>query len=197
MRIEEIRKRLTIPISKDDAELFADMNRQIKSLAQTDFLTRMGEVLKKYEQNEAIRPHYPNKMQFIYMRDRQTFTFALFPELLPFAYQAGRAIGAAFDAPRRSGITLKEAMESAIDVAHEFDYGRQEIVRVEENFAVYRTYECADCYGMANIGLCLCAYEAGIAAGALEMTLGKPVQVKEVCCCANGDPYDEFDVTVE
>jgi predicted hydrocarbon binding protein len=135
-------------------------------------------------------------MQYIYMRDRQTFTFALFPELLPMAYQAGRAIGAAFDAPRRTGITLAEAMTSAIDVAHQFDYGRQEIVRLEENFAVYRTYECADCYGLPNLGLCLCAYEAGIAAGALETTLGRPVQVVEVRCCANGDPYDEFEVRV-
>ncbi|MEZ4634934.1 MAG: hypothetical protein R2856_08175 [Caldilineaceae bacterium] len=59
---------------------------------------------------------------------------------MPFAYQAGRAIGAAFDAPRRTGITLPEALSSAID-APAFDYGHQEIVTAEENFAIYRTYE--------------------------------------------------------
>jgi predicted hydrocarbon binding protein len=197
MKLEQLRQRLDIPVGKLDEELFAAMNERVRSLAGGNFLLGMGEVLYKYEHDQPIRPHYPNKMQFIYMRDRQTFTFALFPELLPLAYQAGRAIGAAFDAPRRTGITLAEAMASAIDVASQFDYGRQEIVRVEDAFAVYRTYECADCYGLPNLGLCLCAYEAGIAAGALEMTLGCPVQVTEVRCCANGDPYDEFEVRVE
>jgi uncharacterized protein len=197
MKLEHLRQRLDIPVEKLDPELFAAMNERVRQLADGNFLPGMGEVLSKYEHDLPIRPHYPNKMQFIYMRDRQTFTFALFPELLPLAYQAGRAIGAAFDAPRRTGITLAEAMASAIDVAHQFDYGRQEVVRVEGDFAVYRTYECADCYGLPNLGLCLCAYEAGIAAGALEMTLGRPVQVSEVRCCANGDPYDEFEVRVK
>ena len=199
MKLEHLRQRLDIPLAKLDPELFAAMNERVRSLAGGKFLPGMGEVLQKYEHDLPIRPHYPNKMQFIYMRDRQTFTFALFPELLPLAYQAGRAIGAAFDAPRRTGITLAEAMSSAIGVAHQFDYGRQEIVKVDAgaDFGVYRTYECADCYGLPNLGLCLCAYEAGIAAGALEMTLGRPVQVSEVRCCANGDPYDEFEVRLE
>lgn len=197
MKIDELRRQLDAPISLSDDELFTEMNEKIRNLAGGDFLAKMGTVLKQYESDEPIRPHYPNRMQFIYMRDRQTFTFALFPELMAYAYQAGRAIGAAFDAPRRAGITLKEALESAINVAHEFDYGRQEVVLVEENFAVYRTYECADCYGMANIGQCICVYEAGIAAGALEKVLGRPVNVREVKCCANGDPYDEFEIRVE
>ena len=196
MSLESIRKQLAFPIREDDAALLEEMNQKIRSLGQGQFLPAMGQTLQKYEHDGPIRPHFPNRMQFIYMRDRQSFTFALFPELLPIAYQAGRAIGAAFDAPRRSGVTLTEALGSAIHVAEQFDYGRQEIVRVEENFAVYRTYECADCYGMANIGLCICAYEAGIAAGALETTLAKPVRVKEVRCCANGDAYDEFEVFV-
>jgi uncharacterized protein len=197
MKLEDIRKQLEVSVPAQDPQLFDEMNQRIRSLGGGQFLKKMGEVLNQYEQDEPIRPHYPNKMQFIYMRDRQTFTFALFPELLPIAYQAGRAIGAAFDAPRRTGITLQEAMTSAIGVANTFDYGRQEIVHLEDNFAIYRTYECADCYGMANIGMCICTYEAGIAAGALEVTLGKPVRVKEVRCCANGDPYDEFEVYIE
>ncbi len=197
MRLESIHKQLTIPIQIDDTELFAEMNQQARSLGHGRFLEKMGDILQKYEHDEPIRPHYPNKMQFIYMRDRQTFTFVFFPELLPIAYQVGRAIGAVFDAPRRTGNTLKDALTSAIDVAHIFDYGLQEIVKAEENFAIYRTYECADCYGMANIGMCICTYEAGIAAGALETVLEKPVYVKEVRCCANGDPYDEFEVFVK
>ncbi len=197
MKIKELRQHYSTHVARNDPELFREMNQAIQNLGRGEFLPRMGEVLKKYETGEPIRPHYPNQMQFIYMRDRQTFTFALFPELMEAAYQAGRAIGAAFDAPRRAGITLKEALESAIDVAHQFDYGKQEVVRVEDDFAVYRTYECADCYGLANIGMCICVYEAGIAAGALEKVLGRSVTVREVKCCANGDPYDEFEIRVE
>ena len=196
MKLTELRKHLDVPLEQADNELFAELNKTVRGLAQGEFLPGMRETLEKYEHDLPIRPHYPNKMQFIYMRDRQTFTFALFPELLPVAYQAGRAIGAAFDAPRRSGITLQEAMTSAIGVAHLFDYGKQEIVRLEDTFAIYRTYECADCYGLPNLGLRLCAYEAGIAAGALETILGRPVKVTEVRCCANGDPFDEFEVQV-
>jgi Predicted hydrocarbon binding protein (contains V4R domain) len=197
MNLESICKQLVLPIPEDDTDLLDEMNHKVQSLGQGQFLQKMGDILHKYEHNEPIRPHFPNKMQFIYMRDRQTFTFALFPELLPIAYQAGRAIGAAFDAPRRTGVTLQEALASAIDVADNFDYGHQEIVKIEDNFAIYRTYECADCYGMANIGMCICVYEAGIAAGALETSLGKHVRVKEVRCIANGDAYDEFEVFVE
>lgn len=197
MKIDDLRQQLSAPIPAGDSELFDEMNDRIRSLAGGQFLAHMEAVLRQYEMGVPIRPHYPNRMQFIYMRDRQTFTFALFPELMDYAYQAGRAIGAAFDAPRRTGVTLKEALESAIGVAHEFDYGRQEVVCVEEEFAVYRTYECADCYGMANIGRCICIYEAGVAAGALEKILGRPVTVREVKCCANGDRYDEFEIRVE
>jgi len=101
-----------------------------------------------------------------------------------------------YDAPRRSGSTLEDVMVSAIGVAPEFESGRQEIAKVENEFAVYRTYECADCYGMPNLGKKLCAYEAGVAAGALEVKLGRPVRVVEFRCCANGDPFEELEVYV-
>lgn len=196
MDLEQLRKRLELPLDAHDPELFASMAARLRELADGRFLEGMHGFLRRYEAGEQLRPHFPNKMQFLYMRDRQTFSFALIPELLPIAYQVGRTIGLAFDAPRREGITLKEALESAIHVAEEFDYGRQEIVMVEGNAAIYRTYECADCYGMPNIGMKICIYEAGVAAGALEKTLGRPVRVVEVKCCANGDAYDEFEVTV-
>jgi uncharacterized protein len=198
MNIEQIRNHLNyLDIDRQDMELLINMRQQIIEVGNGIFLKSMIKMLQQYEKGESIRPSFPNRMQFIYMRDRQNFSFILFPELLPIAYQVGRAIGAAFDAPRRTGNTLKEAMYSAIDVAEQFDYGRQEIVLVKDNFAIYRTYECADCFGLPNLGIKLCAYEAGVAAGALEITLKKPVKVVEVRCCANGDPFDEFEVYVK
>ncbi len=56
------------------------------------------------------------------------------------------------DTPRRSGAVLDDVMVSAIGVASEFDYGRQEIVEIEDGFAVIRTCEYANCYGMPNLG---------------------------------------------
>jgi len=196
MKLTTIHQHLPLPLDPADQELFQEMWQAVQGMANGQFLPRLGELLQRYETGQPIRPNFPNEMQYIYMRDRQTFTFALFPQLLPFAYQAGRAIGAAFDAPRRTGIELPEALASAITVAEEFNYGRQEIIVAERTFAIYRTYECADCYGLPNLGIKLCAYEAGVAAGALERTLGRPVRVEEVKCCANGDPYDEFEIHV-
>ena len=42
----------------------------------------------------------------------------------------------------------------------------------------------------------ICAYEAGTAAGCFARPLGRPVEVVETKCCANGDPYCEFEVHV-
>ena len=117
MTLDQLRQAMAVPVDATDSELFAEMWQAVQEMAGGQFLPVMGDILARYEQDQPIRPHFPNKMQYIYMRERQTFTFALFPQLLPFAYQAGRAIGAAFDAPRRAGITLPEALSSAIDVA--------------------------------------------------------------------------------
>jgi len=198
MEIDTIRAALRTRIPVADTALFAEMRARVAQAADGAFLRSMHDVLQRYERGEPIRPTLPNTMQFLYMRDRQLFTFLLFPELLEVAYQAGRAIGAAFDAPRRSGITLREALSSAIQVAEKFDYGRQSVLEVRgETFARYRTEECADCYGLPDIGLKLCVYEAGVAAGALETVLGRPVRVVETYCGASGDPYDEFEIHVD
>lgn len=151
---------------------------------------------KALDEGVNIRPTLGNEMQILYMRDRQTFMFALFPELLTLAYYIGKVIGAAYIAPRISGESLDELLKSNVKIAPSHKYGYQKIVWAKENEAVYRTYECADCYGLPNIGLKLCVYEAGTAAGAFEVKLGKRVEVEEEKCCANGDEYCEFHIYV-
>jgi predicted hydrocarbon binding protein len=145
---------------------------------------------------ERIRPNFPNEMQILYMRDRQTLSFLLFPELLEIGYQVGRLIGEKFIAPYLSGSTLPEIMASNLHFAADHNYARQEIVTATNDYAVYRNYECADCYGLPNIGLAICCYEAGTAAGSFETPLGRPVRVRETKCCANGSDFCEFEVTV-
>lgn len=198
MHLARLRHQLEVEIPPADPGLFEEMRGRIAQAGDGAFLRAMHDILSSYERGERLRPTLPNTMQYLYMRDRQCFTFILFPELMDVAYQAGRAIGAAFDAPRRAGITLEEALSSAIGVAEQFDYGLQEVVEVRgETFARYRTRECADCYGLPDIGMRLCVYEAGVTAGALETVLGRRVREVETHCCASGDPYDEFEVHVD
>ena len=107
-----------------------------------------------------------------------------------------RVIGDVFIAPMLMGKTLPEILNSNQPIAARHGYAREEIVVAREDFGIYRHYECADCYGLPNIGMKICAYEAGTAAGCFARPLGRPVEVVETKCCANGDPYCEFEVHV-
>jgi len=151
----------------------------------------------KYEKGEGIRPTLGSEMQIFYMRERQTLSFLLFPELLTIAYEVARAIGEAICAEQIKGMTLPEIMQRNAPIAERHKYAYEELVEADERHAVYRHYECADCYGIPNIGMKICAYEAGTAAGMFSAALGRPVAVTETKCCANGDPYCEFLVEVQ
>ena len=94
------------------------------------------------------------------------------------------------------GKTLPEILNSNQPIAAAHRYAHEEIVVAREDFGIYRHYECADCYGLPNIGMKICAYEAGTAAGCFAKPLGRPVEVIETKCCANGDPYCEFEIHV-
>ncbi len=184
---------LTEHFSISDA-LYADMAAVID---RTPELTER--VSKHYEMLDAgqnIRPDLPNDMQILYMRDRQTFMTLIFPETLKMQYELGRLIGEKFIAPHLTGKTLPELMTSARPMAEAHNYALQELVECTETFARYRNHQCADCYGMPNLGMKICSYEAGTAAGQLETPLGKKVEVTEVKCCANGDEYCEFEIRV-
>ncbi|MPM23928.1 hypothetical protein SDC9_70405 [bioreactor metagenome] len=152
---------------------------------------------EKYEKGEGIRPTLGNEMQIFYMRERQTLSFLLFPELLGVAYEIARAIGENICADQIKGLTLPEIMKSNEPIAQSHRYAYEEVVEADERHAVYRHYECADCYGIPNIGMKICAYEAGTAAGMFSAALGRPVRVTETKCCASGDPYCEFLVEVQ
>jgi predicted hydrocarbon binding protein len=152
---------------------------------------------EKYERGEGIRPTLGSEMQIFYMRERQTLSFLLFPELLTIAYEVARAIGETICAEQIKGMALPEIMKSNLPIAERHKYAYEELVEADERHAVYRHYECADCYGIPNIGMKICAYEAGTAAGMFSAALGRPVTVTETKCCANGDPYCEFLVEVQ
>lgn len=143
-----------------------------------------------------IRPRLGDQMPLNYMRERQTLTFLAYPELMEAAYEISRVIGESITSDQIKGRTLPEIMDSNQPIAERDGYAFEEIVEADETHAVYRHYECADCFGLPNIHAKICIYEAGTAAGMFSTALGRKCRVTETKCCANGDPCCEFLVEV-
>jgi predicted hydrocarbon binding protein len=191
-RIAEIRRQLA-SLNFDDETI---QQMRDKLAAHPELSKAFGEAYGKYLNNESIRPTLGNEMQIFYMRERQTLTFLLFPELLKLEYEVSRMIGELVMADQMGGYTLPEIMKNNAPLAVRDKYAIEEVVEADDKHAIYRHYECADCYGVPNIGMKICAYEAGTAAGCFGAAMGKRCEVVETKCCANGDPYCEFLVTV-
>ena len=189
---EKIRKQLAdIRITDgvlDEMRLRADRHPEV--------LRSFAEAYGKYMSGESIRPTLGSEMQIFYMRERQTMSFLLFPELLKIEYQVAKIVGEKIFSGQLGGYTLPEVMKSNEPLPRRDKYAIEEVVEADEKHAIYRHYECADCYGVPNIGMKICVYEAGTAAGCFSAALGKHVEVEETKCCANGDPYCEFHVKV-
>jgi predicted hydrocarbon binding protein len=158
--------------------------------------TAFSDDYEKAERGESIRPRLGDLMSIQYMRERQTLSFVLHPELKEIAYEIGYRIGRDICSDMIRGKTLPEIMQSNQPIAESISYAFEEIVEADEKHAVYRHYECADCYGLPDIHDKVCVYEAGVAAGMFSEALGKQCTVTELKCCANGDPYCEFLVEV-
>lgn len=191
--LKKLRKKIKEELSIDNF-IYQQMSSSL-DLHQS-FLSIISGHYEKLAQGERIRPTFGNEMQILYMRDRQTFMFLLFPELKEICYKIGKLIGQKFIAPTLEGDDLPALMHSNVRFATEHKYAYQEVVEARADFGIYRSYECADCYGFPNIGQKICIYEAGTAAGGFEGALGRPVEVVETKCCANGDKYCEFEVRV-
>ena len=158
--------------------------------------TAFSDDYEKSDRGESIRPRLGDLMSIQYMRERQTLSFVLHPELKEIAYEIGYRIGRDICSDMIRGKTLPEIMQSNRPIAESISYAFEEIVEADEKHAVYRHYECADCYGLPDIHDKVCVYEAGVAAGMFSEALGKQCTVTELKCCANGDPYCEFLVEV-
>lgn len=183
-RIAEIRRQLA-SLNFDDETI---QQMRDKLAAHPELSKAFGEAYGKYLNNESIRPTLGNEMQIFYMRERQTLTFLLFPELLKLEYEVSRMIGELVMADQMGGYTLPEIMKNNAPLAVRDKYAIEEVVEADDKHAIYRHYECADCYGVPNIGMKICAYEAGTAAGCFGAAMGKRCEVVETKCCANGDP---------
>jgi uncharacterized protein len=163
---------------------------------QPELLDALALQYNALESGQVIRPTLGNTMPIHYMRDRQTYLFVLFPELLPWAYEMGKAIGRQWNVPQFESKDLPTLLRENAPIAERHHYAKCEILSATATHGTYRMYECADCHGLPNLGLHLCVYEAGTCAGVLEKFLNQPVTVRETRCCAHGDPFCEFEITV-
>ncbi len=173
------------------AEYPEEKKTEVKAL-----LKAFSEDYEKRVKGIKIRPKLGNSMPIQYMRERQTLMFTIHPELKKTAYDIGYLIGVDVTSDQIKGKTLAEIMKSNEPIAEGDGYAIEEVVEADDEHAVYRHYECADCYGLPNLHDKICVYEAGVAAGMFSTALGKAVSVTEQKCCCNGDPYCEFLVKV-
>lgn len=190
-KIESLRKIIAEQL-KVDKTAYKQMENLLD--ANTEIMNAISSHYGMLSRGERIRPTFGNEMQILYMRDRQTYMFLLFPELKQLCYEIGKLIGEKVIAPGLVGSDLPSLMYNSAHYAADHKYAYQEIVEATQNFGIYRNYECADCYGFPNIGQKICVYEAGTAAGQYQGALGRPVEVIETKCCANGDKYCEFEI---
>ena len=102
-KIEEVRKilREKIHIDRETSEEMSAYVRRQEALVDS-----MLNMYKLYDDGVPFRPTLGNEMQVMYMRERQTLSFLLFPELLKLEYEVARVIGDVFIAPMLMGKTL-------------------------------------------------------------------------------------------
>jgi predicted hydrocarbon binding protein len=71
--------------------------------------------------------------------------------------------------------------------------GLLDITKFEKDkLIVYEVRECADCYGIRDLGRSICYFTGGVIGGALEYSLGRKIGFVEPKCRANGDPCCEL-----
>lgn len=155
-----------------------------------------AEVLAETLLKATARPTLGEMVHVRSLQDR-ALLYALSPGTGELMYFAGKDLGAA-DA-RHGGITAKDLRE-ALQV-YEKDtlslrLARTEMTNESDREVVIRMHECAASYGLPNMGLKVCSFDAGVQAGFLSQALGKRVVSTEVKCNANGDAYCEFNIRV-
>ena len=136
-KLEQIRAnmRKKIVITKETTEEMAQTIKRQEALVNS-----MLNMYTMYDNGIPFRPTLGNEMQVMYMRERQTLSFLLFPELLKLEYEIARVIGDVFIAPMLEGKTLPEEL----DILHQSSTGRLStiIVRGEPGAVLSRLQEC-------------------------------------------------------
>ncbi len=102
-------------------------------------------------------------------------------------------------AGKKLGIAMQfKQVDDFLALCQQLKIGRIEIPVLTNDFIHVDVYECVTCSGLTPVGRCLCHFEGGLIAGAVEGILGKKVQAKEVTCIGGlGDESCGFDLVID
>lgn len=104
------------------------------------------------------------------------------------SYYAGKKLGL--------GLQIKQ-LDDFLALCDQLRIGRIEIPVITSTRIHVDVYECVTCAGLSPVGRCLCHFEGGLVAGAVEGVLGKKVQAKEVSCIGGlGDDSCGFELNI-
>ena len=102
-------------------------------------------------------------------------------------------------AGKKLGLSLQfTKVDDFLALCDQLKIGRIEIPVLTDDYIHVDVYECVTCSGLSPVGRCLCHFEGGLIAGAVEGILGKKVQAKEVSCIGGlGDETCGFDLMID
>lgn len=111
-------------------------------------------------------------------------------------YEAGRTVGKSL--AEKYGLSRGASFEEFVNKLQEIlmkeGIGIPEVVK-EEDKVVVRLHECIASAGMANVGMTVCHFEAGIINGIYEAWSGQESETREVSCWGKGDNSCTFVIT--
>lgn len=104
------------------------------------------------------------------------------------SYYAGKKLG--------KDLKLKQ-LDDFLALCEQLRIGRIAIPVMTKNHIHVDVYECVTCAGLTPVGRCLCHFEGGLVAGAVEGILGKTTQAREVSCIGGlGHDSCGFDLKI-
>lgn len=163
------------------------------------------------EGKSRIREKLGDVIDLLSFQERLLGSLALSTSMGPVIFEAGKRVAKYINSksyPLYSNLpsyrsfaeakTLKEARLSTMCEILQAQFrtthsGLIELTEYEKDkLVVFQIEECADCYGIGNLGTNVCYYSGGAIAGILEDLFGKSVGFIESKCYAKGDSCCEF-----
>ena len=159
----------------------------------------MGEdsyrILKGLE--APIRPNLGSSIPLVLLRHVVVTAHTISSEAKKLFYQAGFEWGNTAFYKWCYGGNLEEVLREYIKALKSLRWAIAEVTAISSDEAVLELHECAICYGVPNIGMTVCSFQAGNLAGVLNKVLKRKATVVETKCLASGYNVCEFHVYLE
>lgn len=174
--------------------------------------------VREFSEMPALRKELGDSISILVRQDLEFGILALAPKIYtPYIYSWGKFVGAQVSKHALATLKISTATKLAARIfamallkttiyQDAFARGWTEnlagipsLTYFDDRAKVFRTRdaECDEASGVPNIGKHACFYEGGTIAGTTEAALGRPVNVFETKCVANGDPDCEFVAEID